>query len=86
MSVQAWNAVGVEGMVRADFLLGPDDQLWLGELNTIPGFTSASMYPLLLEAAGLPMTALIDRLVDLGVERHRRGARQLTQQERAAGP
>ncbi|MDE2746271.1 MAG: D-alanine--D-alanine ligase [Chloroflexota bacterium] len=86
MSVQAWNAVGIEGMVRADFLLGPDDQLWLGELNTIPGFTSASMYPLLLEATGLPMTALVDRLVELGVDRHQRRTRHLGQQERAADP
>lgn len=71
ISLRAWHAIGAEGMVRADFLLGPDNQLWLGELNTIPGFTSASMYPRLLEVAGLPLGALVDRLVELGVERQR---------------
>ena len=75
LSLDAWRAIGAEGMVRADFLLGPDGQLWLGELNTIPGFTSASMYPRLFEVAGIPLTQLIDRLLELGIERHRQRAR-----------
>lgn len=69
VSLQAWRAIGAEGMVRADFLLAPDGQLWLGELNTIPGFTSASMYPRLFEVSGLPLSRLVDRLVELGIER-----------------
>ncbi|MDE2966056.1 MAG: D-alanine--D-alanine ligase [Chloroflexota bacterium] len=75
MSLQAWRAIGAEGMVRADFLVGPDDQLWLGELNTIPGFTSASMYPRLFEVSGLPLRQLIDRLIELAIERHERRRR-----------
>ena len=84
-AILAWDAVGAEGMVRADFLVGADGSFWLGELNTIPGFTSASMYPLLFEADGLPLTDLIDRLVDLGIERRadqaasRRGLERETQ-------
>ena len=68
-ALDAWHAIGAEGMVRADFLLGPDGQIWLGELNTIPGFTSASMYPRLFEVDGLTLRALIDRLIELAVER-----------------
>ena len=75
MSLEAWRAVGAAGMVRADFLLGADGRIWLGELNTIPGFTSASMYPRLFEAAGIPLADLIDRLVELGIERHHRTSR-----------
>ena len=69
-ALDAWHAVGAEGLVRADFLVADDGRFWLGELNTIPGFTSASMYPLVFEAAGIPLSDLIDRLVDLGIERH----------------
>ena len=75
MSLAAWRAVGAAGMVRADFLLGSDGRVWLGELNTIPGFTSASMYPVLFEAAGIPLPELIDRLVELGIERQRNSRR-----------
>lgn len=85
ISLRAWGAIGAEGMVRADFLLGPDNQLWLGELNTIPGFTSASMYPRLLEVASLPLGALVDRLVDLGVERHQSRAGRRGHREPEAG-
>lgn len=68
-SLAAFEAVGGQGMARADFLLGPDGELWLGELNTIPGFTSASMYPRLWEACGLSFRALVTRLVELALER-----------------
>ncbi len=73
IALRAYRAIGAEGMVRADFLLGRDGQMWLGELNTIPGFTSASMYPRLFEVAGIPLSDLVDRLVELGIDRHRRG-------------
>ena len=69
-SLAAFDAIGAHGMARADFLLGPDEQIWLGELNTIPGFTSVSMYPLLWEARGVPLRELISRLVELALERH----------------
>ena len=75
LSLEAWRAVGAAGMVRADFLIGSDGRIWLGELNTIPGFTSASMYPVLFEAAGIPLPELIDRLVELGIERCQRARR-----------
>ncbi|MEM7272025.1 MAG: D-alanine--D-alanine ligase family protein [Actinomycetota bacterium] len=75
LAVDAYRALRVEGMARADFLLeeggrGP----LLNELNTIPGFTPISMYPKLWEASGLPYSALIDRLVDLAIERQARRA------------
>ena len=69
-SLAAFDAIGAHGMARADFLLGPDEQIWLGELNTIPGFTSVSMYPLLWEARGVPLRELISRLVELALERN----------------
>ena len=72
-SLAAFEAVGAAGMARADFLLSPQGELWLGELNTIPGFTSASMYPRLWEACGLSFRELVTRLVDLALERARCG-------------
>ena len=72
IALAAWRAVGCEGMVRADFLLGADGAIWLGELNTIPGFTSVSMYPRLMELAGFPLPQLIDQLAELGLQRTRR--------------
>ena len=66
---EAYTAIGCYGMARADFLLSPDGEIWLGEINTIPGFTSASMYPLLWEASGVPFRDLVSRLVDLALER-----------------
>ena len=75
-ALDAWRVIGAEGMVRADFLLGEDGEIWLGELNTIPGFTSASMYPRLFEVQGIPLADLTDRLLDLAFERHRRVSSQ----------
>ncbi len=70
MSVAAFRAVGCAGMARVDFFLRGEDELWLNEINTIPGFTSISMYPKLWEASGLSYPDLIGRLVDLAVERY----------------
>jgi len=53
-----------------DFFLAPDRSLFINEINTIPGFTSISMYPKLWEASGLPYSELIERLLALAVERH----------------
>jgi D-alanine-D-alanine ligase len=69
MSVGAFRAVTCAGMARVDFFLRGDDELWLNEINTIPGFTSISMYPKLWEASGLPYGELIERLLELAIER-----------------
>ncbi len=70
LAVKAYRAVDCAGMARVDFLLEKDSgALWLGELNTIPGFTSISMYPKLWEASGLPYPQLCDRLIELALER-----------------
>ena len=57
-------------MARVDFLLDRDTgELYLSEINTIPGFTRISMYPKLWDASGLPYPALVDRLIELALER-----------------
>ena len=71
LAVECYRAVECEGMARVDFLLeAPADQLYINEINTIPGFTSISMYPKMWEYTGLPMPKLIDRLIELALERH----------------
>lgn len=71
LAVSAFKALDCAGMARADFLLCRDSgRLYLNELNTIPGFTSISMYPKLWEASGLPYPRLIDRLIELAIERY----------------
>jgi D-alanine-D-alanine ligase len=69
MAVTAFEAIECWGMARVDFFLR-GDELWVNEINTIPGFTSISMYPKLWEASGLPYGDLIERLVELAIERH----------------
>jgi D-alanine-D-alanine ligase len=70
LAVRAYRAVDCAGMARVDFLLDRDsDALYLNEINTIPGFTQISMYPKLWEAYGLSYPALVDRLVELALER-----------------
>lgn len=70
LAVQAFKAIDCQGMARVDFLLDQDSgELYLNELNTIPGFTSISMYPKLWEACGLPYSQLVDRLIELALER-----------------
>ena len=71
MAVTAFQAVECWGMARVDFFLTAEGQVFINEINTIPGFTSISMYPKLWEASGLPYADLIDRLLDLAQERHR---------------
>ena len=59
------------GLSRVDFLLSRDSgALFLNEVNTMPGFTTISMYPKMWEASGLPYTTLLDRLIALALERH----------------
>jgi D-alanine-D-alanine ligase len=71
MAVTAFRAVECAGMARVDFFLRGDDELWLNEINTIPGFTSISMYPKLWAASGVPYPELVDRLLELAIERNR---------------
>jgi D-alanine-D-alanine ligase len=71
LAIAAFRAVDGAGMSRVDFLMdGGSGALYLNEVNTIPGFTTISMYPKLWEASGLPYRDLIDRLVTLALERH----------------
>jgi D-alanine-D-alanine ligase len=70
LAVASFVVVKCAGMARVDFFLLGEDELWLNELNTIPGFTSISMYPKLWEASGLSYGELVERLLDLAVERH----------------
>ena len=71
LAVAAFKAIDGAGMARVDFLLaGDSDILYVNELNTIPGFTTISMYAKLWEASGLPYAALLDRLIALALERH----------------
>jgi D-alanine-D-alanine ligase len=71
LAVAAFKAVDCAGMARVDFLLeGESGVLYVNELNTIPGFTTISMYSKMWEASGLPYPALIDRLIALALERH----------------
>jgi D-alanine-D-alanine ligase len=71
LAVAAFKAVDCAGMARVDFLLAGDSGvLYLNEVNTIPGFTMISMYSKMWDASGLPYPKLIDRLIELAVERH----------------
>ena len=79
LAVRAYLALDCAGMARADFFLCRDTgKSYVNELNTIPGFTSISMYPKLWEASGLPYPDLLDRLVQLALERHRDRKRMST--------
>ena len=69
-AVQAYQAIDCAGMARVDFFVERDSaRIILSELNTIPGFTMISMYPKLWEASGLPYDRLVDRLIELAIER-----------------
>jgi D-alanine-D-alanine ligase len=71
MAVEAFRAIDAAGMARVDFLLGrDDDQLFLNEVNTHPGFTTISMFAKMWSASGIPYPEMLDRLVALAVERH----------------
>jgi D-alanine-D-alanine ligase len=72
LAVAAYQAVECEGMARVDFLLETaSGKFYINEINTIPGFTSISMYPKMWEAAGVPFAELLDRLIELALDRHR---------------
>jgi D-alanine-D-alanine ligase len=80
LAVQAYLAIDCAGMARADFLLERNTgQVYINEVNTLPGFTPISMYPKLWEASGIPYSELIDRLIELAVERHADKGRSATE-------
>jgi D-alanine-D-alanine ligase len=68
-AVQAFEAIGCEGLARVDFFLHGDGELVVNEINTMPGFTPYSMFPLLWEASGLTYAELVDRLLQLALDR-----------------
>src|SRR5450631_1153214 len=71
LAVAAFQAVDCSGLARVDFLMDPKTRkIYLNEINTMPGFTAISMYPKLWGASGLAYADLIDRLIQLGIERH----------------
>ena len=76
LAVETYRAIDGAGMARVDFLMnGENDALYVNEVNTIPGFTSISMYPKLWEASGVPYRRLLDWLVDLALDRHQENSR-----------
>ena len=71
LAVQSFKAIDCSGMARVDFLLTRrTNKIYFNEINTIPGFTSISMYPKLWEVTGIPYKKLLDRLIELAIERH----------------
>ena len=72
LAVKVFQVLGCEGMGRVDFFLKKNGEVIVNEINTIPGFTSISMYPKLWEASGLPLPKLLDKLVALAIERFKR--------------
>lgn len=68
-AVKAFKAAGCSGLARVDFFLKEDGTVYLNEINTMPGFTSISMYPKLMEKLGIPCSELLDRLIKLAMER-----------------
>ncbi|MGI6619861.1 MAG: D-alanine--D-alanine ligase family protein [Bacillota bacterium] len=77
-AIDAFRAAGCSGLARVDFFVYPDTgELYVNELNTLPGFTEVSMYPKLWEASGLPYSRLVARLVELALERKRTSHRHV---------
>lgn len=69
LAIRAFEALCCEGMARVDFFLKENGDVVVNEINTIPGFTKISMYPKLWEASGIPYSKLLDRLIELALER-----------------
>lgn len=86
LGIAAFRALELSGMARVDFFLEKrGGKIYLNEVNTIPGFTSISMYPKLWEASGIPFRELIDRLIILALEQHAEKARTKYQIELPGG-
>ena len=69
LAIAAFEALGCEGLARVDFFCGRDDRLTINEINTMPGFTPASMYPRMWAESGVDYPALVDRLITLALRR-----------------
>jgi D-alanine-D-alanine ligase len=83
-AIQAFAVLEGEGLGRVDFLVDKQtDAFFVNEVNSLPGFTDGSMYPKLWEASGLPYPALLDRLIELALERHRDRRQLITQYTRS---
>ena len=78
LAIDTFTTLCCDGLGRVDMFLRPDGTLLVNEINTMPGFTRISMYPKLWEAAGIPYTELIDRLIVLAIERHQEEKRLRT--------
>ena len=72
LAVDSFIATECEGMARVDFFVREGGEVVVNEINTIPGFTSTSVYARLFEASGIPYGELLDRLIELALERHER--------------
>lgn len=70
LAQKAWTAADLNGLARIDFLMDPQGHIWLNEVNTLPGFTQFSMFSKLWEASGVEYSALLERLIDLAIERY----------------
>jgi len=75
LAIESFVATECEGMARVDFFVRPDGEVVVNEINTIPGFTATSVYAKLFEASGIPYAELLDRLIELALERHGRRSR-----------
>jgi D-alanine-D-alanine ligase len=78
LAIKAFKVLCLEGMARADLFLTQKGKVYLNEVNTIPGFTKISMYPKMWEASGLPYPKLIDRLIELALERFKKESKLKT--------
>jgi D-alanine-D-alanine ligase len=72
VATAAYRALRVEGLARVDLFLTPGDEVLVNEVNTMPGFTPISMFPMLWEVEGMPFGAVIEELIDLAISRHTR--------------
>ena len=80
LALVSFKALRLGGMARIDFLLNKSTkEIWINEVNTIPGFTRISMYPRLWEASGISYEILLDKLIQLGLEKYHRKQRFLTE-------
>jgi D-alanine-D-alanine ligase len=79
LAVEAFRAIDGAGLARVDFLMdGNSGTLYLNEINTLPGFTNISMYSKMWEASGVGYSALVERLIQFGIERHQEKQRLKT--------
>jgi D-alanine-D-alanine ligase len=76
LAIETFRALECEGLARVDFFRSNAGEIFVNEVNTMPGFTAISMYPKLWEASGLGGKALVTRLIELAIERHARKRRR----------